>query len=256
MILLTFCTSRATAEGAWVAAGQRGRPDHRPHPCQLRQDPGKEEGQEASRAGKVGTASAGTAGSGSAVSTSSGYGDRASLSLCRSASPRGAAGVCVQRNSSILRKRSRHDWQQQHKHCSRKFWETWFVSVCLGGVTDSCYESYLPKSHPNVLYAYFKFRHIECWFWRFSLGWWEQLSYGRREDMINWFLFCFVFLIDGECVRYRLSMTVFFCSFSWLFISLLNIWMEAEQTSLKWRTLGGTATLLLRFKGVIRMFWC
>lgn len=84
---LMFCTSRATAEGAWVAAGQRGRPDHRPRPCQLCQDPGQKEGQEASRAGKVGTAPAGAAGS--AVNTRSGYGDHASLSISlnRSAGP-------------------------------------------------------------------------------------------------------------------------------------------------------------------------
>lgn len=36
----------------------------------------------------------------------------------------------------------------------------------------------------------------------------------RRYDKLIFVLFCFVFLIDGECVRYRLSMTVFFCSFS------------------------------------------
>lgn len=73
MTLLTLLyTSRATAEGAWVAAGQRGRTDHGTRPCQLRQDPGKEEGQEASRAGTVSAAPAGAAGS--TVSTGSGHG--------------------------------------------------------------------------------------------------------------------------------------------------------------------------------------
>lgn len=131
MTLLTSCASRATAQGAGVAAGQRGRPDLRPRPCQLRQDPGPEEGQEASWAGKVGAAPAGAAGS--AVNTGSGYSDGAGLgfSLGGSAGPRGAAGACVQRISN------HHDEQWQLKHCTRQFRETWFVSGDGKCVTDT-----------------------------------------------------------------------------------------------------------------------
>lgn len=188
MTLVMFCTSRATAEGAWVAAGQRGRPDHRPRPCQLHQDPGQKEGQEASRAGKVGTAPTGAAGS--AVSARSGYDDHANLN--QSTRPRGAAGVCVQRNSSVSRKPSRHDEQQQHKHCSRQLWETWLVSVCV--VCNwhfSRVDLNLPKCnlHPSA-FMHLKFGQTEC----FCLADKETvvICIKKRHNNGNWLLFFFL----------------------------------------------------------------
>lgn len=44
---------RATAAGAWMAAGQRGRSDHGTRPRQLRQDPGETERPKARRDGEA-----------------------------------------------------------------------------------------------------------------------------------------------------------------------------------------------------------
>lgn len=220
MTLVMFCMSRATAEGAWVAAGQRGRPDHRPRPCQLHQDPGQKEGQEASRAGKVGTAPTGAAGS--AVSTRSGYDDHANLN--QSTRPRGAAGVCVQRNSSVSRKPSRHDEQQQHKHCSRKLWETWLVSVCVCGVTDSS---------PGLIWIFPSVISIHLLLCILNLGKQNFFCLADKETVVicikkrhnngNWFFFFFKVDVDKCALKspwlfqFRALLMTLFRSFSWIF---------------------------------------